>query len=289
MEYIFATSDSHGEVCLRDSRMAFGPRSSRDRDGVVLKYLTKLTRQGHDKLGRAEVSSITFNSDGRLQLSTSKHPPTSSPQTASFGNFGLDSGDFFSAGSDDFRGHVWKIPSIERLTGERIELSADDWMTQDWPHTTGFTNGRSDGLRYIPVDLSTPYCYLHGHQSIVNSTLLHPHLLHAVTSGIERDIILHSPTPSSPCAPNLQRTSTEVRSLQEDGREDRAVYFRVLAGIEAHPDDDSESTAIRMFDHILREEGDTDVFDVRGQAGQDDSSSDETFEDDEDDDDSTPL
>jgi hypothetical protein len=29
MEHVFATSDSRGRVCLRDSRMTFGPRSSR--------------------------------------------------------------------------------------------------------------------------------------------------------------------------------------------------------------------------------------------------------------------
>lgn len=35
MEHIFATSDSHGQVCLRDTRMAFGPLSSRSNEGIV--------------------------------------------------------------------------------------------------------------------------------------------------------------------------------------------------------------------------------------------------------------
>lgn len=34
-EHLFATSDSHGKVCLRDSRMAFGPLVNRTREGIV--------------------------------------------------------------------------------------------------------------------------------------------------------------------------------------------------------------------------------------------------------------
>ena len=35
VEHLFATSDSHGAVCLRDSRMAFGPLVNRTREGIV--------------------------------------------------------------------------------------------------------------------------------------------------------------------------------------------------------------------------------------------------------------
>jgi DDB1- and CUL4-associated factor 5 len=35
MEHIFATSDVHGQVCLRDTRMAFGPSSKRSNNGIV--------------------------------------------------------------------------------------------------------------------------------------------------------------------------------------------------------------------------------------------------------------
>jgi DDB1- and CUL4-associated factor 5 len=34
-EHLFATSDARGEVCLRDSRMAFGPLVNRTREGIV--------------------------------------------------------------------------------------------------------------------------------------------------------------------------------------------------------------------------------------------------------------
>lgn len=35
MENLFATTDNQGNVCLRDVRMAFGPRKDRTREGVV--------------------------------------------------------------------------------------------------------------------------------------------------------------------------------------------------------------------------------------------------------------
>jgi WD repeat-containing protein 22 len=35
MEHIFVTSDSRGNVCLRDARMAFGPLLNRTRQGIV--------------------------------------------------------------------------------------------------------------------------------------------------------------------------------------------------------------------------------------------------------------
>ncbi|KAG6915901.1 hypothetical protein DXG01_009368 [Tephrocybe rancida] len=304
MEHIFATSDSRGDVCLRDTRMAFGPLSTRSRDGVVQRYVTKLTRKTFATLARAEASSITFNSDGSklavtmlnfyptiyglsdphpLAVCTGKNHPDGTPvllperpysnsctiKNGAFGNFGMNGAEFYGAGSEDFRGYVWKVPSTERLADQRLEVSADDWASQDWSNTTAFTNGREEPC-YIPVDLSTPHCYLHGHSSIVNSTLFHPHLLHIVTCGIEQDIVLHSASSTSPCAPDLQRTSTDVRTLDEEDHVDRAVYYRMLAGIESH-DVESEVAAIRMFDHILREEGNTDVFDIRGRMGEDSS------------------
>lgn len=69
--------------------------------------------------------------------------------------------------------------------------------------------------------------WLHtGHNSIVNSTLFHPHFLHVVTAGVEKDIILHSPAPSSPCTQNLQPSPAHVRQLKdEDDPEDRRNYY----------------------------------------------------------------
>lgn len=133
----------------------------------------------------------------------------------------------------------------------------------------------------------------------MNTTLIHPHFLHIVTSGIEKRIVLHSPTSSSPCTQNLFRTPTDVRRLSDDDEEDRNVYFRALAGfhIDALGDEAevSERTIISMFDQyvtvlrpfvtfrvsfhislvynsILREEGEADVFTVRRWAPRSDSS-----------------
>ena len=38
MKHIFATSDSHGQVCLRDTRMAFRPLSVRSSERIVVRY-----------------------------------------------------------------------------------------------------------------------------------------------------------------------------------------------------------------------------------------------------------
>lgn len=46
MEHIFATSDSHGQVCLRDTRMAFGPLSVRSNEGIVQNVRFSFTVHG---------------------------------------------------------------------------------------------------------------------------------------------------------------------------------------------------------------------------------------------------
>ncbi|KAG6899523.1 hypothetical protein C0993_009425 [Termitomyces sp. T159_Od127] len=198
-----------------------------------------------------------------------------------FGSFRSNNDEYYCAGSEDFRGYMWKIPTADRLVNQRIEVSADDWTSKNWPNVTAFAYGRGTP-RYIPVDLSTPHCYLHGHRSIVNTVLCHPHLFHVVTCGIENDIILHSPTPTSPCAPNLQRTCTDVRVLEEDNRQDRSLYIRAVVGI-VEPSESEEATAIRMFDQILREEGNIDVFDERWE-NEDSSDEMESMDGDDDDD-----
>jgi WD repeat-containing protein 22 len=40
MEHIFVTGDRRGNVCLRDTRMAFGSKTQRKKDGVALKVGT---------------------------------------------------------------------------------------------------------------------------------------------------------------------------------------------------------------------------------------------------------
>ncbi|KAG6883817.1 hypothetical protein C0992_007701 [Termitomyces sp. T32_za158] len=160
-------------------------------------------------------------------------------KNGAFGSFRSNSDEFYCAGSEDFRGYMWKIPTADRLADQRIEVSADDWASKSWSNVTAFTYGRE-----------TP-----------------------------------SSTPTSPCAPNLRRTPTDVRVLEEDSLQNRSVYFRALAGM-MEQSESEETTAIRMFDHILREEGNIDVFDERQWANGDSSSDElESMDGDDDDDD----
>lgn len=81
LEHIFATSEEKGAVCLRDTRMAFGPATRRTREGVVQtvrflifvtsrnslvsKYNTKISKGSVRHLSNPEPSSLTFDSDGQ--------------------------------------------------------------------------------------------------------------------------------------------------------------------------------------------------------------------------------
>ncbi|KXN81788.1 DDB1- and CUL4-associated factor 5 [Leucoagaricus sp. SymC.cos] len=329
MEYIFLTSDQSGAVCLRDERMAFGPLSRRSREGIVQVYNTKLTRPGIAHLSNPEVSSIAFDRDGTrfavtmldwyptiysvsdlnpIVSCTGQNHPDGSPvpsgqrsyrnrctmKHGSFGGPGLDSDEFYAAGSDDFRGYVWRLPPTSELVSQRREFSPTDWQTQDnqGSEITGFTSAVREKM-YIPVALSTPLCRLTGHNSIVNTAVFHPHFLHILTSGVERRVVLHSPTPSSPCTQNLVPSPTEVRELDSDGTLDRITYNHALLGAfttvgetESELSDDwPERRTISMFDHILREEGSPDVFAVRRWVDSDHSSSDEVSDSGSDDDD----
>ena len=90
-----------------------------------------------------------------------------------------------------------------------------------------------------------------GHKSIVNSVLFHPSLLHIVTAGIERHVILHSPTKSSPCTRNLELTPASVRALPEGTREDRTRFFRAISlGLGTNEMDEDEDT-VALFDEYV--------------------------------------
>ncbi|KAH6912682.1 WD40-repeat-containing domain protein [Coprinopsis sp. MPI-PUGE-AT-0042] len=211
----------------------------------------KITPEGHpiDPLERSYINS-----------STMKH--------GSFGALGQSSDTFYGAGSDDFRAYLWKIPSIAKLVEWRNEISAVDWAASSResetigksptngnlaftePNQIPFTEGFAKS-KIIPLDISQPFCRLTGHRSIVNMVVIHPQFLHVATCGIEKDVLLHSPTSGSPCTQDLERSPTSVRSLPVEGEEDRAAYVRALMGIES---EENEEATIRMFDHILRED-----------------------------------
>jgi DDB1- and CUL4-associated factor 5 len=94
-----------------------------------------------------------------------------------------------------------------------------------------------------------------GHHSIVNTALIHPTWPCVLTSGVERHIILHSPTPNSPCAVDMSKTPKEVRALPtEDSPEDRLRVIRALTEgprfVEPGEDADemTEVQTIALFD-----------------------------------------
>ncbi|KAF9483512.1 WD40 repeat-like protein [Pholiota conissans] len=305
IEHLFASSDSSGRVLLHDARMAFGARKERSEQGIVQRYNTKLTRRSSPRLSNPESSSITFDKNGSKLAVTFLHylptiyavsdpnpiavlsganlpdgtpnPPNErtycnscTMKHGSFGGPGLDTDDMFAGGSDDFRVYIWKIPPITQLTSQRREYSADQWIASGLSvdsQTIAFTKGR-DEPKVIPTEIATPFCRLTGHNSIVNTTIFHPYFLHVATSGVERNIILHSPTPSSPCTQNLQRSPADVRQLNNDEDEhDRSNYLAAILSV-GHStvgdvDDESEAQTLSLFDHIIREEGVGDVFTYR--------------------------
>lgn len=103
-----------------------------------------------------------------------------------------------------------------------------------------------------------------GHRSIVNNIVIHPHLPHIVTCGVERHILLHSPTASSPCTQSLERTPSTVRNLsQTSGEEEDRLISSLLSGEsdpatlttartgpseESSGDDSEDDDTIRLFD-----------------------------------------
>ncbi|KAJ7274164.1 WD40 repeat-like protein [Mycena rebaudengoi] len=279
VDNIFATSDSHGRVCLRDMRMAFGPLTWRTGQGVVHTYNTKLSRRSTPYLSNPEASSIVFNRDGS-QLSVTMlhylptiyslmdpHPvavcsgqnlPSGTPVPAgettysnsctmkhgSFGGPGLDADTMYGAGSDDFRAYVWALPSPTELVAQRTVISHQDWYSGEHPGVVAFAEHLT-GPRYVPAQLTTPRARLGGHSSIVNTVLLHPHLMLAATAGVEADVLLHGATAT--VMDGMQRTETQTREIgQTDG------YWV-----------DVQRDTIRLFDRFLLVEGGADVFDVR--------------------------
>ena len=84
----------------------------------------------------------------------------------------------------------------------------------------------------------------------MNNTLVHPSYLHIVTSGIERHIILHGVSSSSPCTSDLDLTEPKVRDLPDETPEEVDNYFRGLTGRYPLVDDDNEQSE-EEFDTIL--------------------------------------
>ena len=85
----------------------------------------------------------------------------------------------------------------------------------------------------------------------MNSVLFHPSLLHIVTAGIERNVVLHSPTRSSPCAKGLALTPTTVRALPTGSPEDHGRFLRALSLGLGTNDSGEDAETIALFDEYV--------------------------------------
>ncbi|KAH8104670.1 WD40-repeat-containing domain protein [Cristinia sonorae] len=298
---LFVTGTNTGGVCLRDVRNSFGHGDARV--PVATTYVTSLSKSCLPTLYMPEIGSVTFDKTGdKLAVTMLCHQPTiyslrdplplatcsglnapngtpvpPSERTysncctikhGSFGGAGLPNDSYYSAGSDDFRAYVWKIPELGELTQRREVIAYERW--QNLQHAlnededgkqrqplTGFTP-RSFKERYVPVELSTPAFRLGGHKSIVNSALIHPTQPLIFTSGVERDILMHSPRPSAPCVSSFEDTPDKVRALPGSPTDGRGMVVRALL---AEAEDTGEDRfTIALFDRIIREEGGQDLF-----------------------------
>lgn len=55
-------------------------------------------------------------------------PNSTSPQHGSFGGPGLPADEYYTAGSDDFRAYVWKVPRVEELKEIRRVVGKTSWV-----------------------------------------------------------------------------------------------------------------------------------------------------------------
>jgi len=74
-----------------------------------------------------------------------------------------------------------------------------------------------------------------------------------VTAGVEKNVVLHSPTPSSPCTQNLPPSPANVRELKDDdGDDDRTTYLSTLLGVQpltlGDVDEAAERQTLSLFD-----------------------------------------
>jgi hypothetical protein len=120
--------------------------------------------------------------------------------------------------------------------------------------TARLTGTYSGPLHCQPHSLTTPQ-RASGHLSIVNTVIMHPTMPHIVTAGVERHILVHSPTSSSPCVQDMEPTDTFVRQIPEETSRDRSRYIRALT--EEHPtlrteeDPENEWETILLFDQCV--------------------------------------
>ncbi|TIB85311.1 WD40 repeat-like protein [Wallemia mellicola] len=286
-------------------------------DMSVMQYNAQLTNTHASKRVKLDSSSISFNNTGDLfgviyqhsfptiyslnksdplavltgdylpygaRVSPGERPYSTSCTTkhCSF------EGDYFATGSDDFRGYVWKIPPVSRLLEGRREVSNESLLE-------GFENGSFGQYRSvfskskdedvcIPTIVNRPAFRLEGHASIVNSAMIHPTLPLVATSGVEKIIKMHTPTPFTN---NLE--AKETPKSRKMGNETRSSRRDFLMALLTSPYENEEGTVeedpltLNFFDSLLRRDQEVDIWNEPDSNDEEDEEVDEHDDIDEDD------
>jgi len=175
---------------------------------------------------------------------------------------------------------MWKIPDLPELGERRRIVQYADWAVSESVRTIGFGSSSKE-CRYVPMQLDTPAFRLHGHNSIVNNAIIHPHFPQIITSGVERHVVLHNPTSASPNTGVLELTSKTVRRLRHNDPEEHERYLG--ASLRGPPTDDEgeegQDRTITFFDGVIRDYEDLNLFTSESAAGSryDSSDSEEGF------------
>ncbi|KAF5343245.1 hypothetical protein D9758_013413 [Tetrapyrgos nigripes] len=210
------------------------PTSRTERLEPVRGYSNSCTMKHGSFSRQAPITSSLYPS--------SHHSTSSPPRTRTHARSGVGDADanYYAAGSDDFRGYVWKVPGVDKLTGMR-EVLNERMAMEKLMALTGSSEGGLEspagglGVGFIssnpdfknlardesgkhsvcaPVELDCPCTVLEGHKSIANTVLFHPSFPLILTTGIERYIYVHSPSKSNPFCVKLKRSKGVVNTKE---------------------------------------------------------------------------
>ena len=164
------------------------------------------------------------------------------------------------AGSDDFKAYVWTIPADLHSSedgnaqGRRLSSRAAIDVSRaiiESPSPSSPANERQGDMVAIRKE-TWPVHILSGHRSIVNNAAYHSDLQLIFTSGIEKMVKIHSPSPLFDChegsdSPQSQRTRFSRLDLN-------ALTVQALAGESADSDDgnvDEDPRTLALFDFLV--------------------------------------
>lgn len=289
---LFIASTSH-TIKLYDRRK-LGSNAVENVHRPLVTYTTNLIKpKPLFRIGRPEISSVTIDPSGQLVgAMMSKWYPTiwslddphplavlksesidngdSSSEDGfrdictikhgTFSNNAHSSSIYFAAGSDDFRCYGWKLPRISEMLSERYEVKKfSDWLGDSTVDTCAYGNTTIT----VPPTISKPSFKLHGHRSIPNSLIFHPHLPLICTSGVEKLVKVHSTRrvgwyPHQASHSRAEATSTAVRKKMTVAERIPFIFgpsHRFQQHSIGRPEEEDMET-LAMFDALLEREKD---------------------------------